>query len=113
MSEPQPAERPTESIGREFGIPLPPVSAWYPVNQQASASQAEVGSQQAQEKAIGQRQQQEQFATRLPVALAPSWHVPTRSSSTLCALARSRPLPLSDAPPPVDPDRHRAAVYRD
>jgi hypothetical protein len=39
MGEPKPTERPTESIDRKFGVPLPPVGAWLPVNQQARASQ--------------------------------------------------------------------------
>src|SRR5260370_10671820 len=68
MGEQKQTERQTEPIDRKFGGPLPPVGAWLPVKQQARASQQSAGSQHPEEKAIGQGNQQEQFAARLPVA---------------------------------------------
>ena len=67
MSEPEPTERPAEAIQREFDVPVTPVGTWHPVHQQARASQGQAGSQQVKQEAIGQRHEQEQFATRLPI----------------------------------------------
>lgn len=62
MSEPEPTERPAETIQRKFRLPLAPVGTLVPAGK--SSGYVPTGEQ----KAIGQRDEQEQLAAWLPAA---------------------------------------------
>jgi len=70
MGLPEPTERPAQAIKRGFDPPQPPVGPLAPVHQQAATRPPQCWRKHGQQRAIGQRHQQEQFALRLPGAQA-------------------------------------------
>src|SRR2546421_760134 len=66
MGLPQLTESPAQAIEGHFGPPQAPVGALAPMQQQLPTSEPQRGSQQGEQKSIGQGDQQEHFAPRLP-----------------------------------------------
>src|SRR2546430_2181178 len=66
MGLPELTESPAQAIEGHFGPPQAPVGALAPMQQQLATSKPQRGRKQGQQKSIGQRHQQEHFASRLP-----------------------------------------------
>src|SRR5438034_10271451 len=67
MRLPEPTECPTKAIQGNFCRPQAPVGALAPMNEQPGTGKPERWREQPEQKAIGESDQQEHFAPRLPV----------------------------------------------
>jgi len=63
---PQPTEGPAQAREGHFGPPQAPVGALAPMKQQLPTSKPQRGRKPGEQKSIGQSDQQEHFAPRLP-----------------------------------------------
>ena len=67
MRLPEPTECPTKAIQGNFCRPQAPVGSLAPMNEQPGTGKPERWREQPEQKAIGESDQQEHFAPRLPV----------------------------------------------
>jgi len=67
MRLPEPTECPTKAIDGNFGPPQAPVGSLAPMKQQLGTGKPQRWREQPEQKSIGQSDQQEHFAPRLPV----------------------------------------------
>src|SRR5437763_14030110 len=76
MGLPEPTQRPAQTIEGRFDPPEPPLGSLAPLLQQVTAGHPQRRPKHGQQRAIGQRHQQEQFALRLPGAQAQRFDEP-------------------------------------
>ncbi len=67
MRLPEPTECPTKAIDGNFGPPQAPVGSLAPMKQQLGTGKPQRWREQPEQKSIGQSDQQQHFAPRLPV----------------------------------------------